>query len=69
MTSWVSIQYDCWTKYVRMLTDQILSHTLSHTLLTCVVVQEPVLSSKHLRGLHDDSIRKLISHCGLSHSL
>lgn len=33
------------------------------------MVEEPVLSPKHLWRLHDDGLRKLISHCSLSYSL
>lgn len=33
------------------------------------MVEESVLSPKQLRRLHDDGIRKLISHCILSYSL
>lgn len=37
--------------------------------LTRIMVEESVFPPKHLRGLQDDSIRKLISHCCLSYSL
>lgn len=33
------------------------------------MVEESVFTPKHLRRLHDDSVRKLISHCLLSNSL
>lgn len=37
--------------------------------LTGVMVEEPVLSAKHLGWLHDDGLRKLIPHCSLTDSL
>lgn len=43
--------------------------TVKSSGLTCVMVEESVFPTKHLRWLHDDSIRKLISHCRLSYSL
>lgn len=40
-----------------------------HSGPTRIMVEESVFPPEHLRGLHDDSIGKLISHCRLSYSL
>lgn len=43
--------------------------TCTNNCLTSVMVEESVLPPKDLRRLHDDGIRKLISHCCLTYSL
>lgn len=59
-----------YTKFDTLKTNKVtILQCQFHSGLTRIMVEESVFPPKHLRGLHDDSIRKLISHCRLSDSL